>query len=194
MYFKLSLKNVQKSFKDYALYFLTLTFSVCIFYIFNSIEAQKAMMNISESTNDILKTITQIMNTISIFVSFVLGFLIVYANNFLIRRRKKEIGIYMTLGMDKGAVAKLLVAETFLIGVISLAAGLVVGIFLSQSLSVVTAKLFEVDMTSYHFIFSSAGFFKTIIYFGFIFLIVMFLSTLSITNIAFMVPDSSMNS
>lgn len=182
MYFKLSLTNVKKSFKDYALYFLTLTFSVCIFYIFNSIEAQKAMMSISESTNEMLQSITKIMSMLSIFVSFVLGFLIVYANNFLVRRRKKEIGIYMTLGMDKSDVAKLLVVETFLIGVLSLGAGLIAGIFVSQSLSVVTAKLFEVDMTGYHFIFSSAGFFKTILYFGIIFLIVMAMSTITTTK------------
>jgi ABC-type transport system, involved in lipoprotein release, permease component len=182
MYFKLSLKNVRKSFKDYSLYFLTLTFGVCIFYVFNSIEAQKAMMDISESASEIMKTLTQLMGAISIFISFILGFLIVYANNFLIRRRKKEIGIYMTLGMDKGKVSRLLVAETFLIGVLSLGAGLLAGVFLSQGLSVITAKLFEVDMTGYRFIFSFDAFMKTVIYFGIIFLIVMAASTVSISK------------
>lgn len=182
MYFKLSLKNVQRSFKDYTLYFLTLTFGVCIFYVFNSIEAQKAMMNISESASEIMKTLTMLMGAVSIFVSFILGFLIVYANNFLIRRRKKEIGIYMTLGMEKGKVAKLLVAETFLIGMLSLGAGLLMGVFLSQGLSVVTAKLFDVDMIGYRFIFSPDAFLKTIIYFGIIFLVVMIMSTISISK------------
>jgi putative ABC transport system permease protein len=182
MYYKLSFKNVKKSFKDYTLYFLTLTFGVCIFYIFNSIEAQKAMMRISKSTQEMMKTITWLMGVISIFVSLILGFLIVYANNFLIRRRKKEIGIYMTLGMEKRKVVKLLVAETFLIGVLSLGAGLLAGVFLSQGLSVVTAKLFEADMTGYRFIFSPEAFVKTIIYFGIIFLIVMVASTISISK------------
>lgn len=182
MFFKLSMQNVRKSYRDYTLYFLTLSFSVCIFYIFNSIEAQKAMMSISQSTHQMMKTITMLIGYISIFISFVLGFLIVYANNFLIRRRKKEIGIYMTLGMDKGKVAKLLVTETFIIGMLSLGAGLLTGIFLSQGLSVVTAKLFEVDMTGYRFIFSSTATLKTILYFGVIFLIVMVLSTISISK------------
>lgn len=182
MYFKLSSKNVRRSFKDYTLYFLTLTFGVCIFYIFNSIEAQKAMMSISESTNSVMKTLTELMGMVSVFVSFVLGFLIVYANNFLIRRRKKEIGIYMTLGMEKGKVAKLLVAETFIIGILSLGAGLLLGVFLSQGLSVVTAKLFEADMTGYQFIFSPDAFLKAIIYFGIIFLVVMVMSTISISK------------
>lgn len=182
MYFKLSLKNVKKSFKDYSLYFLTLTFGVCIFYIFNSIEAQKAMINISQSASEILKTLTKLMGIISIFISIILGFLIVYANNFIIRRRKKEIGVYMTLGMEKGNVARLLVAENFLIGVLSLGAGLLAGIFLSQGLSVVTAKLFEVDMTGYHFIFSPGACAKTIIYFGIIFIVVMAASTFSVSK------------
>lgn len=182
MFFKLSLKNVRRSLSNYALYFLTLTFGVCIFYIFNSIEAQKAMMDISESTRSIMQTLTELMGAISIFVSFILGFLIVYANNFLIRRRKKEIGIYMTVGMEKGKVARLIVTETFIIGVLSLGAGLLLGVFLSQGLSVITAKLFEVDMTGYHFIFSSDAFLKTIVYFGIIFLVVMVMSTISVSK------------
>jgi len=182
MFFKLSIKNVRRSFKDYTLYFLTLTLSVCIFYVFNSIEAQKAMMRISESAVQMMKTITMLIGYISVFVSFILGFLIVYANSFLIRRRKRELGIYMTLGMKKGRVARLLVAETFTIGIISLGAGLLAGVFLSQGLSVITAKLFEADMTGYRFIFSSEAFYKTILYFGVIFLIVMVLSTLSISR------------
>lgn len=182
MFFKLSVKNIRKSFKDYTLYFLTLTFAVSIFYIFNSIEAQKSMLVISKSALSIMKSINNLMGYVSIFISFILGFLIVYANNFLIRRRKKELGIYMTLGMEKGKVARMLVSETFLIGILSLGIGLIAGIFLSQGLSVVTARLFEVDMTSYKFIFSSDAFVKTIIYFGLIFLIVMILSVISISK------------
>lgn len=182
MFFKLSLKNVKRSFRDYSLYFLTLTFSVCIFYIFNSIEAQKAMMDVSESTVQMMKNVTRFINYISIFISFILGFLVVYANNFLIRRRKKEIGIYMTLGMEKRKISRLLVIETFIIGILSLGAGLFAGVFLSQGLSVVTAKLFEVDMTGYRFVFSPEACAKTILYFGVIFLIVMVLSTISITK------------
>jgi putative ABC transport system permease protein len=182
MFFKLSYKNVKKSFKNYTLYFLTLTFGVCIFYVFNSIEAQQAMMNISESTAQMMRVLTQLMEAVSVFISIILGFLIVYANNFLIRRRKKEIGIYMTLGMEKRKVARMLVVETLIIGILSLGTGLVTGVFLSQGLSVVTARLFEVDMTAYRFIFSPSAFLKTIIYFGVIFAIVIAVSTLSTTK------------
>ena len=113
------------------------------------------MMDISLSTAEIMRSLTKIIGVVSVFVSVVLGFLIVYANNFLIRRRKKEFGIYMTLGMEKSKVSRLLVTETLIIGVLSLVVGLAVGVFLSQWLSVVTAKLFEVDMIGYRFVFSA---------------------------------------
>jgi putative ABC transport system permease protein len=182
MYFKLSLRNVRKSLSDYTLYFLTLTFGVCVFYVFNSIEAQKAMMQISESALQVMQNITKFMNGVSVFVSVILGFLIVYANNFLIRRRKREFGIYMTLGMSKRSVSTILITESFFIGIFSLAAGLFAGVFISQGLSVVTAKLFEVDMTDYTFIFSIAAFWKTILYFGIIFLIAVAVSTFAMSK------------
>lgn len=182
MYFKLSLRNVRKSFSDYTLYFLTLTFGVCVFYVFNSIEAQKAMLQISKSALEIMKSITWLMNGVSVFVSFILGFLIVYANSFLIRRRKKEFGIYMTLGMEKSKISRILVSETLIIGVIALGIGLLGGVFISQGLSVVTAKLFEVNMKDYTFIFSLSALLKTILYFGIIFLIAIAVNTFAITK------------
>ena len=182
MYSKLALRNVRKSFSNYTLYFLTLTFGVCVFYVFNSIEAQKAMMHISDSVLSIMETITWLMNGVSVFVSFILGFLIVYANNFLIRRRKREFGIYMTLGMEKRKITRILIAETFLIGLFSLFVGLLGGVFLSQGLSVVTAKLFEVDMTGYTFVFSVKALWKTILYFGIIFLIATVAGTVNISK------------
>ncbi len=182
MYFKLSLRNVRKSFSDYTLYFLTLTFGVCVFYVFNSIEAQKAMLHISRSALEIMKSITYVMDIVSVFVSFILGFLIVYANSFLIRRRKREFGIYMTLGMEKGKISRLLVSETIIIGIFSLAVGLLGGVFISQGLSVITAKLFEVDMKDYTFIFSLSALLKTILYFGIIFVIAIAVNTFAISK------------
>mgnify|MGYP002508195848 CR=1 FL=1 len=102
-----------------------------------------------------------------------LGFLIVYANNFLIKRRKKEIGIYLTLGMSKFKVSTVLVLETIIIGVISLGIGLILGVGLSQLLSIFTAKLFEADMTKFTFVFSSGAMVSAVINFSFIYVIVM---------------------
>lgn len=183
MYFKLATRNLKRSFKDYTIYFLTLVFGVCIFYIFNSIEAQSILMEVSEMHKSMFNLISDVMGVASIFISFILGFLIVYANSYLIKRRKKEFGVYMTLGMENSKLSSLLFIETMMIGVISLGLGLVLGIFLSQGLSVVTAKLFKVDLTTFKFIFSMDAFIKTILCFGVIYLVILIFNSITLRKV-----------
>ena len=182
MYSKLAFRNVRRSVRDYTIYFLTLTFGVCVFYVFNSIESQQAMMSISSSDEQALQSLTMIMGYVSVFISIILGFLILYANKFLIKRRKKELGIYMTLGMDKSKMSWILMLETLLIGIVSLTVGLILGFFLSEVLAVVTAKMFEAAFTEFKFVFSPAACGKTILYFSLIFIMVMLFNTLSISK------------
>ncbi|MDE5978233.1 MAG: ABC transporter permease [Turicibacter sp.] len=177
MYSKMALKNVYKSFKDYSIYFLTLTFAVCIFYSFNSIESQKVILELNEVQATYMGAIEQMISMTSVFITVILGALIIYANNFLIKKRKKEFGIYLALGMSKRKVSKILVQETFIVGVISLVVGLLVGVIMSQGLSIVTAKLFEVGMSQFQFIISIPAILKTILFFSIIFLLVMLFST-----------------
>ena len=113
--FKLSIQNIKKSFKDYAIYFFTLILGVAIFYVFNALDSQTVMMNVSSNTKEIIKLMTNILAGVSVFVSFILGFLIIYASSFLIKRRKKEFGIYLTLGMSKRKIAGILFLETICI-------------------------------------------------------------------------------
>ena len=182
MYSKIALNSVKKSFKDYTIYFLTLTFAVCIFYSFNSIESQKAMLDLTVNQKAYMKLFSSVISIASVFVSFILGDLIIYANNFLIKKRKKEMGIYITLGMQKRKVSNILLLETVLIGIISLGIGLILGVVLSQGLSILTAKLFMGSMTSYQFAFSINAVLKTILYFGIIFLLVMIFNTVIISK------------
>lgn len=182
MYSKIALNSVKKSFKDYTIYFLTLTFAVCIFYSFNSIESQKAMLDLTVNQKAYMKLFSSVISIASVFVSFILGALIIYANNFLIKKRKKEMGIYITLGMPKRKVSNILLLETVLIGIISLGIGLILGVVLSQGLSILTAKLFMGSMTSYQFAFSINAVLKTILYFGIIFLLVMIFNTVIISK------------
>lgn len=162
--------------KDYVIYFLTLVLGVAIFYIFNSMDSQQAMMQMSESKQQIMGLMTQVLGGVSVFISFVLGFLIVYANNFLIKRRKKEFGLYMLLGMGKGKISKILLLETLLVGIFSLAIGLVIGIFASQLMSILVSKMFEANMSNYQFIFSQDALIKTLVYFAIIYLCVMMIN------------------
>lgn len=176
MYFKLAVKNVKKSFRDYMIYFLTLAFSICLFYSFNSFQAQQAVMELSQSQFDIIDSVQALMQMLSMFVAVVLGFLIIYANNFLIKRRKKELGLYTLLGMSKRHISRVLIYETFMIGLLSLIAGLLAGLFVSQLLTIVTANLFEVTL-NYTFIFSVDATRLTIIAFALIFFIIMIFNT-----------------
>lgn len=182
MYFKLAFENVRKSFKIYRIYFLTMALAVSIFYSFNSIESQQAIFDLSKSKEIYIDLLIKSMEFISIFVSFILGGLILYANNFLIKKRKKELGIYRTLGMSNLKISQVIVVETIIVGVLSLVVGLLIGLVLSQGLSAFASKLFEVDMSKYKFIISSNAIQKTIVYFGIIFLIVMIFNVITISR------------
>lgn len=182
MLFKLSFNNMKKSIKDYAIYFLTLVLGVAIFYMFNSIDSQQAMLQVSASQRSIIKLMITMLGFVSVFVAVVLGLLIVYANNFLINRRKKEFGIYMTLGMGKRQISKIILMETIFVGVISLVIGLVVGVFASQFMSILVAKMFEADMSEFQFVFSKDACIKTCIYFAVMYVAVMFFNTFTVSR------------
>ena len=182
MLFKLSIKNMTKSIKDYAIYFLTLVLGVAIFYMFNSLDSQQAMLEVSQSTHEMITLLISMLGFVSTFVAVVLGLLIVYANNFLINRRKKEFGIYMTLGMGKRQISKIILLETILVGIISLGVGIVIGVFASQFMSILVAKLFEADMSEFHFVFSKDACIKTCIYFAVMYLAVMIFNTMTISR------------
>lgn len=180
MLFKLSLRNIHKSFKDYAIYFLTLILGVAIFYVFNAIGNQAVLLNVTERTYEIIDLMVTMLSGVSVFVSIVLGALIVYASRFLMKRRGREFGIYLTLGMSKSRVAGILLIETFIIGVVSLLVGLGLGVVLSQLMSAIVASMFEADMTNYTFVFSAEAFVKTLAYFGIMYVLVMILSVVSV--------------
>ena len=182
MLYNLSLKNIKKSFKDYAIYFVTLILGVCIFYLFNSMDSQTAILEVNSRQSEMIDLLEQILSYISVFVSFILGFLIIYASRFLIKKRNKEFGVYMTLGMSKRKISLLLLIETFIIGLISLAFGLLLGIVLSQITSIFVANLFEANMSKFTFNFSKTALFKTILYFGIIYFIVMIFNTIIVNK------------
>lgn len=182
MYYKIAIGNVKKSFKDYTIYFLTLALAVCIFYSFNSIESQKAVLELKSSGKESINALVTVIAYISVFVSIVLGSLIIYANNFLIKKRKKELGIYMVLGMGKGKISRILVTETLIVGVMSLISGLLLGIIASQGLSLLTSKLFDIPMSDYSFIISISSIGKTILYFSIMFFLVIIFNTAIISK------------
>ena len=183
MFSKLALRNVRRSFRDYGVYLLTLTFGVCLFYTFNAIEGQGAMVYLSRNDNPMVSAILMLINIFSVFVAVVLACLILYADRFLLRRRKRELGTYLLLGLTQGQVSRLLFLETGVVGLLSLAAGLALGVAASYGMSALTLSMFEVDVSGLlglSFSWRAAG--KTVLYFGLIFLLVMGFSGLEVSR------------
>lgn len=183
MFFKLALRNVRRSFRDYGVYLLTLTFGVCLFYTFNSLEGQGAMVYLAQNGSPMVEVIQACISIFSVFVAVVLACLILYANRFLLRRRKRELGTYLLLGLGQGQVSLVLVLETGLVALVSLVLGLGLGVLASLGLSQLTLSMFQISMDGMlglHFSPAAAG--KTILYFGLIFLLVMLLSGVQVSR------------
>lgn len=171
VFHQLASKNVKKSAKDYFIYFFTLTFAVCLFYTFNSVGAQFAAFGLPDTMN-YLTAAQGAMAGVSVLVCGIIGFLVVYANRFLMKRRKKEFGIYFVLGMERKDVSRILMKETVLIGGFSLLAGIILGVFASQGLTMITAKIAGVGLAGYSFIFSPEAVAASVLFFGLVFLFV----------------------
>ena len=182
MLFKIPLRNIRRSLRDYAIYFFTLIIGVSVFYVFNAVGGQAATVIVDESSRDIVKLLSTVLSGTSVFVAFVLAFLIIYASRFLMKRRNNEFALYMMLGMSKRKISAILLIETMMIGIGSLAVGLPVGIGVSQLMSAVVANLFEADMTNYKFTVSTDAILMTILYFAVMYLAVMIFNSAAVTR------------
>lgn len=168
---KLAAGNVKKSVKDYYIYFFTLTCAVCLFYSFNSIGTQFASLGLEDPLNYLMFSSGMIAG-FSVLVCVIMGALVVYANRLLLRRRKKEMGVYATLGMERRDLNRLLMKETLRVGVFSLIFGLALGIFAAQILSLATARLVGISLSSYRFMVSGYAMALSVVFFGILFLFV----------------------
>ena len=168
---KIAAGNVRRSIKDFSIFFVTLMIGVCVFYSFDSIKYQTAVLSLTGDQRTSAETLFALLDALSVFVAATLGFLIVYANRFLIGRRKREFGIYLTLGMSRTQVARIIVMETLLVGLLALLVGLAAGVLLSQLLLYVTARLFQTTVKGFAFLFSPASCVKTVVCFAVIFLV-----------------------
>lgn len=150
---KLAWGNVRRAGRDYLVYLITLALGVTVFYAFNTISEQAASAGLSKEIGDVIGSIT---SGLTVFLAAVMGFLMVYANNFIMKRRKQQFGLYQVLGMGRGQVALVMTLETAIVSLGALAIGLACGIGLSQLMTFFTASLFRTQIASFHF-FVSAG-------------------------------------
>lgn len=183
MLLKLATRNIRRSVRDYAIYFITLLFGVAVFYAFNSIGSQQVLFDIENAATERMLEMTQMMlSTFSAVVAAVLAFLIIYANQMLIRRRKREFGTYLILGMSPGSISRIVLYETVIIGLASLVVGIFCGVLLSQLLSFVTASMFGAVIETYHFVFSSVALIMTLICFAVIYGVISIFNVLAVNR------------
>lgn len=182
MLVRLSLRNIQRSLRDYTVYFCTLIIGVAVFYVFNAVSGQAAMMPLSAGGGHTVQVLGDALTAISLFVAVVLGLLIVYASRFLMKRRNREFALYLLLGMSKRRMSAILLVETLIIGIGSLAVGLVVGILLSQLMSGFVASMFDSDMTAYRFNVSGDALAKTVRNFAFMYVVVMLFNSRAVAR------------
>lgn len=171
---KLAFANVRRSYKDFAIYFFTLMIGVAVFYAFNSITAQDAVLAFDKSQGNMIELLSILINGVSVFICVLLAFLVVYASRYLIKRRNREFAIYLLLGMPKGALMRMTLAETLIVGAVSLAAGLGLGLLVSQGLLYATAILFVVDIPGFTFFVAQDELLKTVVVFLIIFTLALF--------------------
>ncbi len=153
---KLAWGNVRRAGRDYLVYLLTLTLGVTVFYAFNTISMQVDIAGIDEE--GLAQVVGSMLGDLTYFLAGVMAFLMVYANNFIMKRRKKEFGLYQVLGMGRGRVATIMALETVIVSVGAFVAGIMLGVGLSQLMTFFTASLFKTQIANFHFFFSVHAF------------------------------------
>ena len=183
MTLKLAFRNIRRTIGDYAVYFVTLVLGVAVFYAFNSVESQKVMFDLEAASQaDFFAETQYLLSMVSFAIAFVLGFLVVYANRFLIRRRKREFGTYLVLGMPPRRVAFIVLVGATVVGVVALAVGMLLGVLLSQGLAFATAALFGTTISNYHFVFSQPAFLSTLACFAVVYVVVALFNVVSVSR------------
>lgn len=182
MYARIALGNVRRSIKDFGIYFLTLVLGVAVYYAFNSVTQQSAVLRLSGNMRTLVQELGTIIRGVSIFVAVLLAFLVLFGNRFLIRRRKREFAIYLTLGMDRRHVSGIVAMESLAVGAGALVVGLAVGVLLSQALLYATARLFNTHVTGFGLMFSGQACAYTVMSFAIIFLVVGALNVLEVSR------------
>lgn len=162
MLFRIALSNIRRAGRDYLVYFLTLALAVTVFYAFNTISFQVDIAGVGSKNPGMGTLLGSIISGLTIFLAFVMGFLLVYANNYIMRRRKREFGLYQVLGMSRGQVARIMTLETIFVSFAALIVGIVLGIALSQIMVFFTASIFKTQIASFHFFISFQALITTV--------------------------------
>ena len=168
IYRKFAVTNIKKNFKTYVPYIFASILAVMMYFIMHGLTVNEGMGQ---------GTVSMVLGyATTIIVVFAVIFLF-YTNSFLIKRRKKEMGIYNILGMTKGNIAKMLIMETVIVAVASIGAGLLLGILFSKLMWWALIQLLNYEVRLEFAVYPSTVV-STLIIFGAIFTMTLFYNLL----------------
>ena len=165
-YLKLATTNIKKNAKTYVPYIITCILTICMFYIIGSL-ANNPNLTKAAGTDSMRYVLYLGVWVCGIFAVIFLF----YTNSFLMKRRKKEFGLYNILGMEKKHISRVVLCETLIISVISLVLGLLVGILFDKLMLLILLSMFTVKIPLGFYI-SSQSIIATLILFSAIFVMI----------------------
>lgn len=164
---KLAASNIKKNGKAYIPYILSCVMTVALFYIVKSLSYNPGLKNMVGSS-----TMMTMMSMCSVIIALFAIVFLFYTNSFLMKRRKKEFGIFNILGMEKSHIAKTMAWENFYVTLISIVGGLVIGLALDKAMFLLIAQVLNEEITLGFFI-SDKAIISTIVMFCIIFLLIL---------------------
>src|SRR5690606_7206350 len=137
--FDVAKKNVIGNFKNYLLYFISMIFSVVIYYTFVSLQYSPEVQMAIESSDAVLNIFIAGSILLIIFVAI----FIYFSNSFFTKKRKKEVGLYSLLGLKKKTIGRMLFYENLIMGGMAVVFGIIIGTILSKLFTMIVLKLLD---------------------------------------------------
>lgn len=172
---ELSLRNARRQGRDYLVYFITIVMAAALIYAFNGLVFSSEIRALSA----LLDSLPLVVALSSIVVVCIIGWLVSYTTGFMLKRRSRELGTYILIGLENRQVARLFFLENLAVGALALGLGTLLGNLIFQALRAVTLALFHVPY-SFSFAFSLRAVLLTLLYFALIYLFALFKSRRSI--------------
>lgn len=163
MFYSLVKRNSKRNRKENGLFFVSLIISIVAFYIILSLKEQDVIIFLKTMESDALHKLFMLIPALYVMSLFILFFLVYFAGKYQLDRRSRELGMYMMLGMKRSKLLLMLFAEELYNSVLSLVIGLPVAVFISEIISLVTAKVVGLGIISHHFSLSVSAVIWTII-------------------------------
>ena len=173
-YTRLAVNNIRKNGRTYLPYIFTCIITVMMFYLVKSLSLNPGLAEVSGAA-----TVTYTMELGSNVIGLFAYIFLFYTNSFLIKRRKKEFGLFNMLGMEKKHIALVLFLETLFTALVSLCLGLILGVALDKAMFLLITRAVGGGVTMGFFL-SSKAFTATGLLFGILFLLIYIKSVFTI--------------